>query len=319
MVYVYRQKPSNSARDLADALGARRYRGLHVPIAQRLRPGDAVVCWGEMLAAVEGVRILNLAPLQSKYTDACKLRTAGVPTIEVSLTRLVAPVPVAVVDPALAMFERAQQLAEEFTNIQQFQRSPVLVTGVNELTQATSRLSVALARTLPVPVQQNLGEWLPRRNNHIGGNDLLQPPTSPDFWVRKEPFVREYRVHSFLGKSIRAGIKSPREGFDAENPRRGFAQAHPWIRSHDGGWRIKYDGVSSTTEHRALAKQAVAALGLDFAAVDIGEKADGSLLVLECNRGPGLEGGTIDAYADAINTWVAAQRNETRRPERPTR
>jgi hypothetical protein len=315
MVYVYRQKPSNSARDLADALGARRYRGLHVPITQRLRPGDAVVCWGEMLAAVEGVRILNLASIQSKYTDAVKLKAAGVPTVEVSL-RPVAPLPVPI-DPAEATFEQAQQLAEEFANIRQFQRSPVATTGVSELQRVVTELLRRLSVSPPVAIQ-NI-EWLPRLNNHIGGNDLLRPPTTPDFWVRKEPLVREYRVHSFLGKSIRAGIKSLREGFaNAENTN-GLTQAHPWIRSHDGGWRIKYDGVSSTTEHRALAKQAVAALGLDFAAVDIGEKADGSLLVLECNRGPGLEGGTIDAYADAINTWVAAQRNETRRPERPTR
>ena len=35
------------------------------------------------------------------------------------------------------------------------------------------------------------------------------------------------------------------------------------------------------------------------------ERADGSLLVLEVNRAPGLEGGTIDAYTDAIRQWIA--------------
>jgi hypothetical protein len=37
--------------------------------------------------------------------------------------------------------------------------------------------------------------------------------------------------------------------------------------------------------------------------VDIGVRADGSLLVLEVNRAPGLEGGTITRYADAIRKW----------------
>ena len=123
------------------------------------------------------------------------------------------------------------------------------------------------------------------------------PLLNPDYWSKKEPIVREFRVHSFLGRSIRAGVKDLRDGFTS-------ATAHPWVRSWEAGWRIRYDGVSSRQRHRDLAHAAVRALGLDFGAVDIAEKADGSLMVLEVNRAPGLEGGTVDAYASAVERWL---------------
>ena len=137
--------------------------------------------------------------------------------------------------------------------------------------------------------------WLPRIVNHTGGLDLLRPPAHPEFWVKKEVFVKEFRVHSFDGQSIRAGIKVPRQGFD---------KPHAWIRSWDGGWRISYDGKSIKQRHRDVAHKAVEALGLTFGAVDIGERKDKSLVVLEVNRAPGLEGGTIGCYADAIHSWI---------------
>ena len=83
-------------------------------------------------------------------------------------------------------------------------------------------------------------------------------------------------------------------------------EAHPWIRSYEGGWRVLYDGISSKKKHRELAHRAVAALGLDFGAVDIGEAANGTLTVLEVNRAPGIEGGTVDAYAKALKGLMGA-------------
>lgn len=137
--------------------------------------------------------------------------------------------------------------------------------------------------------------WLGRDNDHTGGLDLLDPTRNPDYYVKRENLVREYRVHSFMGRSIRAGIKKHREG---------FAKPHEWIRSWDGGWKISYDGESVKQRHRDVAHQALKALGLDFGAVDIGEKKDKSVVVLEVNRAPGLEGGTIEAYARAIREWA---------------
>lgn len=138
--------------------------------------------------------------------------------------------------------------------------------------------------------------WIPRSNSHQGGNDLRRPPTSPDFWVLREAIVREFRVHSFLGRAIRSVVKVPRENF--RNP-------SDWIRSWDSGWRMIWQDGAVRQRHRDIAHQAVSALGLDFGAVDIGELADGTLIVLEVNRAPGIEGSTLEAYANAIEGWAS--------------
>lgn len=169
------------------------------------------------------------------------------------------------------------------------------------LTEAGVR-TVQFATTKPL----ELG-WLGRTINHQEGRDFLQP-IRPDYWTKKEDFVKEFRVHSFLGRSIRAGVKIIREGFREARMDGGKvglpSVAHPWVRSYDSGWRISYDGVSVKQKHRDLAHQATKAMGLDFAAVDLGELADGTVIVLEINRAPGLEGKTIPIYANAINAWL---------------
>lgn len=141
-------------------------------------------------------------------------------------------------------------------------------------------------------------DYLPRRSDHHGGLDLLHPGRA-DYWVEKEELVKEYRLHVFkVGDeyvSIRAGRKEPR----VETP-------HPWIRSYEGGWHIVYDGRGVKDSHRDIAKRAVEALGLSFAAVDIGQTAEGALIVLECNRAPGLEGRTVEIYAQYIKQWLEA-------------
>lgn len=158
--------------------------------------------------------------------------------------------------------------------------------------------------------------YLPRKKFHIGGDDLLNPPSKPDFWVKKYDFKNEYRLHSFDGKSIRAGRKVPRAGYtiaESEEKYRvgvleGRLVAHPWIRSYDAGWMIDYSDFTSPEYMRKLAHQAVETLELTFGAVDIGEIVspfgDPEYLVLEVNRAPGIEGNTISTYVKAINKWI---------------
>lgn len=305
-LYVYRSQASTGARDLAEVLNGIRYRGTNRPIGQRAQRGDVVVCWGEACPNIAGVRVLNGAPLVSKFTDAERLRAAGIPTVEVSRTPPQARPAAAPPDPARPLWDEARELASTLADLDTFRRDAPLIDGVRQLQATITRLSAALQVPAPVaPPAQVLGVWLPRSNSHVGGDDLLDPPEQPDYYSKKEDFVKEFRVHSFLNKSIRAGVKAPREGFtEPAQPRSGLRTAHAWIRSWDGGWRILYDGISSKKKHRLLAHRAVQALGLQFGAVDIGQKADGSLVVLEVNRAPGLDGGTIDRYAEAIRRWV---------------
>ena len=154
---------------------------------------------------------------------------------------------------------------------------------------------------------------LPRVSNHRGGSDLLYPPTFSDYYVVKEDFTKEYRIHSFAGRSIRAGVKVPREGFKPvpENEWKPEANLlHPWIRSFDGGWRIDYNNFQSTAPLRKLAHLAVKALELTFGAVDLAEKADGTIKVLEVNRSPGIEANTIQVYVRAINSWLEREKEK---------
>lgn len=160
--------------------------------------------------------------------------------------------------------------------------------------------------------------WIGREGDHSRGSDLLQPPGRVDYYVKREEISKEYRVHMFRGLSIRAGQKVPRAGFEVLDPDRTPYNkfiaatkewklenkvAHPWIRSYEGGWDMRYDGV--TPAHRTLAKQACEALELDFGAVDIGERPNGSLFVLEVNRAPALdEGDTVGVYVGAVQKWV---------------
>ena len=300
--YIYRRAASTGATQLAEAGGFNRYRAINLPMERKVRNGDAVVCWGETFQGpVDGVRVLNGARIQDKLADALALKARGVPTIvvETAKPQPAPPIP-AGPDPAFAAWEKASEIAESFVNMDAanpVSRGPVMRAAVADLYKSVYTLHEALGRPAPVATPGvDVGVWLGRMRNHVGGNDLFTPPVTPDFYVKKENIVREFRVHSFCGKSIRAGVKEAAEGAGIN--------LHPWIRSYDGGWRIKYDGVTVTQRHRDIAHAAVKALGLDFGAVDIAELADGRLIVLECNRAPGLDGGTITKYAEAIQRWL---------------
>lgn len=144
-----------------------------------------------------------------------------------------------------------------------------------------------------VPVVQHSREpiegWLPRSRHHSQGRDLTTPPTHFDYFVKKEDFEYEVRVHVWNGLSIRAGRKRRADGEDS----------HEWIRSRSNGWVVDYSLPIHRPE-RDSAKSAVAALGLLFGAVDVGVLPDGQARVLEVNRAPGLEGNTVLKYAELI-------------------
>jgi hypothetical protein len=307
--YIYRQASSTSARALADSVEGRRWRRAAPPAP--LRAGDVVVCWGEAAPPVPaGVLVVNGGPIRNKFTDAGVLAAANVRTIEVSRTRPAAPAPaarVAGIDPVLALWETAQDLAGDFTEIEAPSRTPVLTTGITGLITALTALNQGLGRPAPVAPPAVVavdGTWLPRMNNHIGGNDLLSAPATPDYFARRLTLVNEFRIHSFDGRSIRAGRKVLRDGYHLPGTPGDVTVASPWIRSFDGGWRINYDGFESTRAQRELAAAACAALGLTFGAVDIGQLADNSLVVLEVNRAPGLEGNSLTSYGTALTRYI---------------
>lgn len=305
MIYIYRRRASTGARELADALtiNARRLNDLsRAHYGAGVRTGDTVICWGETLDPIPGVTILNGGPIHNKFQDAITLRQAGVPTVEVSRERPRPTTPPTPPDPLPEQSRVTREALSAFLDAE-WRRGPVFEAALREVTNSLSSLGRVAAAPAPVaPPPQVVGEWVARMYNHVGGGDLLRPPTTPDYFSKKEDIREEYRLHCFQGRSIRAGRKMPREG----------VTPHAWIRSYEGGWRIVYDGFESDRAMRELAAHACEALNLQFGAVDLGRKADGGLIVLEVNRAPGLEGGTVTSYARAIEGWLSDGGNNAR-------
>ena len=292
MIYVFRPTSSTSARDLAIAVDGLRYK-TEDRLRRRLRTTDKVIMWGAYLPNLNGI-VINNVPLRNKFEDALLLKDAGVRTVEVSRTRPAPPAPA--IDPLIVLWDTAQDEAEAFARLN-LTRNTVAREGVQELATKLNRVFEAMGVPAPAPPQV-MGEWLARRFNHVGGDDLRAALTTGDYYSKKEEFVKEYRVHSFLGRSIRAGKKIPRTP-QSDTPFTGTP--HQWIRSFDSGWQINYgDDAGIKQAQRNIAHAAVKA-------VDIGEKADGTLVVLEVNRAAGVEGGTTEAYARAIRRWTSGE------------
>jgi len=108
------------------------------------------------------------------------------------------------------------------------------------------------------------------------------------FYIFKE---REFRVHVVNSKVIDTQRK-------IRDPNR---EVESWkIRSHQNGFIFARNGIHASQKRNDLAIAACAALGLDFGAVDIIEDNKGNFYVLEINTAPGLEGQTIESYANAF-------------------
>lgn len=117
-------------------------------------------------------------------------------------------------------------------------------------------------------------------------------------YVKKK---KEFRVHVLNGQVIDVQEKRKRKDFADERDTR--------VRNVANGYVFCRDGVVEHPELRPLALAAVGSVGYNLGAVDIifNERSN-SLYVLEVNATPGMEGTTLERYADAINDWYRSQR-----------
>lgn len=103
---------------------------------------------------------------------------------------------------------------------------------------------------------------------------------------------REFRIHVFRGRIIDQIEKLKRRGFENRNS---------WIRNYNNGYVFARGGVQIPEAVRMEAIRACQALNLDFGAVDVAyREKEQKAFVFEVNTAPGLEGTTIQRYADAI-------------------
>jgi len=110
---------------------------------------------------------------------------------------------------------------------------------------------------------------------------------------------REYRIHVFDYNGVKSfwvQQKLRRSGFK-ENSKYGST-----IRNLDHGWIFAHNDIVPPKEQTiGAAVEACKAFSLNFGAVDIIElDKGGTPFVLEINTAPGLEGATVDFYANCI-------------------
>lgn len=106
---------------------------------------------------------------------------------------------------------------------------------------------------------------------------------------------KEFRVHVVGNKVIDTQQK-------IRDPER---EPVNWkVRSHENGFIFARNNIQPDPNRDLLAVSAIAALGLDFGAVDIIQDKNKVYYVLEVNTAPGLEGQTIESYARAFREEV---------------
>lgn len=126
--------------------------------------------------------------------------------------------------------------------------------------------------------------------------DALVPARLYTAYVKK---TQEYRYHVFQGRVVDIQRKARKQDVPDE-------QVNWKVRNLDGGFIFAREGVVESEQASENAIMAVAALGLDFGAVDLvyNERQD-KYYVLECNSAPGLSGSTLEGYAARIGGLYA--------------
>ena len=110
-------------------------------------------------------------------------------------------------------------------------------------------------------------------------------------YTRYKKKKAEYRVHVFDGKVIDIQQKRKKKDVEINNQ----------IRNTAGGWVFCRENLDPPTDLLSTSISAVAALGLDFGAVDIiYNQKENKCYVLEINTAPGIEGTTVTKYINAI-------------------
>ena len=123
---------------------------------------------------------------------------------------------------------------------------------------------------------------------------FVNRPERPPLYVKYIKKSKEFRVHVFKGKVIDVQQKRKRQEVPSE-------EINYQVRNHSNGWVYCRDAITPDQSILDHALDAVNVLGLDFGAVDIiWNDHYCKSYVLEVNTAPGLEGTSVQLYANAI-------------------
>lgn len=149
------------------------------------------------------------------------------------------------------------------------------------------------------------GTILGRRTNGFGGQDIvvyedgevnLGPVGQHDFYTEYIPNRREYRIHVVGGEIVR--VQRKYLDFPEQNN-------NPHVQNYAQGYRFRTPARTLNRDRLDAATGAVAALGLDFGAVDLLVGQDNNPYVLEVNTAPKLAPLTASQYARALVSLAA--------------
>jgi hypothetical protein len=160
--------------------------------------------------------------------------------------------------------------------------APGHVLSTSGIAELTSRLVVARKLT-------NSSEG---KGIEIFSKDDPNPPRAP-LYTEYIPKKKEFRVHVWNKEVFLVQEKRKKKSF--ENDR------NTQVRNTANGYVFCRDGITEPDDLRPLAVAAVSSLGRSYGAVDIiwNEKQNKSF-VLEVNSRPGMQGTTVELYADVI-------------------
>lgn len=133
-----------------------------------------------------------------------------------------------------------------------------------------------------------------RTGRGAGPSVTSEPPVAAPLYTKYVKKADEYRVHVFQGRVLDIQQKRKRQEVNNDD-------VNYQIRNADNGWVYCRENVDCPPSVTDAAVNAVAALGLDFGAVDVGYNQHSALpCVYEVNTAPGLEGTTLDRYYYAL-------------------
>jgi len=142
-------------------------------------------------------------------------------------------------------------------------------------------------------------------NGHSGqGIVLLDGNTNPEDFPEAPLYTKyikkdqEYRIHVFQGEAFFVQRKARKMDVPAE-------QVNWQVRNLAGGFIYANQNVECPDVYKVEACKAIAALGLDFGAVDlITDKKTQLGYVLEVNTACGLAGTTLDKYVEVFRNFL---------------
>lgn len=180
--------------------------------------------------------------------------------------------------------EAIQSASNKLTAFRRMQEAGVTVPPFTDNKRDAADWKLTVARAV---LNGHSGEGI---SLHKRGEELPDVP----LYVKYIPKEHEYRVHVWKDEVIDIRRKALRNDYEGE--------ADWKVRNYDNGFIFAKE-IGHQPHHSVVDQSiaAIAALGLDFGAVDIVFNTEQQVsYVLEVNTAPGLQGSTVNNYAQKI-------------------